>query len=70
MSNVIHAHTSTIRPSSVLAALGNLASLVIQRHKDRRDMNYLLSLPDYQLKDIGLQRGDVQREALKPLWRL
>ena len=33
-------------------------------------LNHLLSMPDYQLKDVGLQRGDIQREAIKPLWRI
>jgi uncharacterized protein YjiS (DUF1127 family) len=40
-----------------------------QRFKERRELNRLLSYPDYLLKDIGLQRNDMQRKALRPLWR-
>jgi uncharacterized protein YjiS (DUF1127 family) len=66
MANVTDYHASH-RP-----AQGNpldLHKVFLRRYKDRRDMNYLLSLPDYQLRDIGLQRGDIQRAALKPLWQ-
>jgi uncharacterized protein YjiS (DUF1127 family) len=66
MANVTDYHASH------RSAHGNpldLLKVFLRRFKDRRDMNYLLSLPDYQLRDIGLQRGDIQREALKPLWQ-
>jgi uncharacterized protein YjiS (DUF1127 family) len=69
MSTVINRHARSTRPVfGIGQALGFVGQLVAQIRK-RREMNYLLSLPDYQLKDIGLQRGDIQREALKPLWR-
>ncbi len=42
---------------------------VFLRFKERRELTRLNSYPDYLLHDIGLQRGDIQREALKPLWR-
>jgi uncharacterized protein YjiS (DUF1127 family) len=42
---------------------------MVQRFKERRELNRLLSFPDYMLTDIGLQRHDIQREALQPLWR-
>ncbi len=41
----------------------------MKRFKARREMNYLLGLSDYQLRDIGVQRADLEREALKSLWR-
>ncbi len=47
----------------------SLISGLIRRHRQRREMNALLGLADYQLKDIGLTRGDIQRESVKPLWR-
>jgi uncharacterized protein YjiS (DUF1127 family) len=40
-----------------------------QRFKERRELNRLLSYPDYLLTDIGLQRSDMQRQAIRPLWR-
>jgi uncharacterized protein YjiS (DUF1127 family) len=46
-----------------------LVRVLIERFQERRELNYLLSLPDYELRDIGLQRGDIQREAIKPIWR-
>jgi uncharacterized protein YjiS (DUF1127 family) len=47
----------------------SIAAHIVLRFKERRELNHLLSYPDYLLKDIGLQRNDMQRKALKPLWR-
>ena len=72
MSDVTHTHNSTNRTadSGTIWSFLILARRIVQRFKERRALNYLLSLPDYQLKDIGLQRGDIQREAVRPLWRI
>ena len=35
-----------------------------------RQREALRALPDYLLKDVGLSRADVEREAEKPLWKL
>jgi uncharacterized protein YjiS (DUF1127 family) len=32
-------------------------------------MNRVLGFPDYLLDDIGLQRDEMQRKAVDPLWR-
>jgi uncharacterized protein YjiS (DUF1127 family) len=69
MSNVINYHTSEHPTGLRFGHMAGFIKLILRRLKDRREMNYLLSLSDYQLKDIGVQRGDIQREALKPLWR-
>jgi uncharacterized protein YjiS (DUF1127 family) len=73
MSHVIETHK---RPRGLsdwpALTLGISVSLVrglIKRFKDRRELSSLLSLSDYELRDIGLQRGDIQREAMKPIWR-
>lgn len=71
MTNVHSTHTAShARPAGAqsawnwpVAALSHLAS----RIKSRREMNRLLGLPDYLLKDVGLQRHDIQREAVKPI---
>ncbi|MDX1737906.1 MAG: DUF1127 domain-containing protein [Alphaproteobacteria bacterium] len=34
-----------------------------------RQRQDLASLPDYMLKDLGLNRQDVTRECAKPIWR-
>ncbi len=73
MPNVINSHKSSTDSTGVLlGALRNplaIAASIAQRVRGRRELNRLLNLPDYQLKDIGLQRHDIQREALKPFWR-
>lgn len=69
MSIVIKRHATSARPVSGIGQALGFVGLFVAQIRRRREMNYLLSLPDYQLKDIGLQRGDIQREALKPLWR-
>jgi uncharacterized protein YjiS (DUF1127 family) len=73
MSYVNHYHSGTSvssdRPKRGLAAAVELLRAVSMRLRNRREMNYLLSMSDYELRDIGLQRGDVQREAVRPLWR-
>jgi uncharacterized protein YjiS (DUF1127 family) len=55
-------HHDGFRPLSFIAG-------VAKRYRQRREMNSLLGLADYQLRDIGLTRGDIQRESVKPLWR-
>ena len=45
------------------------AGRIARRIRERREMNRLLSFPDYLLNDIGLQRDEMQRKALDPLWR-
>ena len=37
------------------------------RYAERRQLR---QLSDHMLKDIGLSRADVEREASKPVWRL
>jgi uncharacterized protein YjiS (DUF1127 family) len=46
-----------------------IAAHIALRFKERRELNRLLSYPEYLLKDIGLQRSDMERKALEPLWR-
>jgi uncharacterized protein YjiS (DUF1127 family) len=36
--------------------------------QQRRALMGLLDLPDYLLKDIGLQRDEISREGLKHFW--
>jgi uncharacterized protein YjiS (DUF1127 family) len=38
------------------------------RIRERRRLMGLLQLPDYLLKDIGLQRHEITREGLKHFW--
>lgn len=74
MSSVNYTHSSgssfSDRAASSLGHLLDFAKHIRKRISDRRELNYLLSLSEYQLKDIGLQRGEIQREANKSIWRL
>lgn len=73
MSFVNTAHTTNSRfITRSAAALGHplsFARLIAERIRNRRELNYVLGLSDYQLKDIGVSRADIEREAIKPLWR-
>ncbi|MCH8532753.1 MAG: DUF1127 domain-containing protein [Saccharospirillum sp.] len=37
-----------------------------RRYQSRQD---LFAMTDYQLRDLGLTRDQVTREAIKPFWR-
>lgn len=39
---------------------------VMERNRQRRALR---ALPDYLLKDAGLSRADIEREASKPFWK-
>jgi uncharacterized protein YjiS (DUF1127 family) len=66
-----HPHSNSVL-TEMAAFLGRptaIAAHMALRFKERRELNRLLSYPDYLLKDIGLQRNEMQRQALRPLWR-
>jgi uncharacterized protein YjiS (DUF1127 family) len=65
MTHVHHAHASRSQGLPLFGAVRT----AIRRFHDRRQMNALLKMDDYMLKDIGVSRSDVQREATKSLWR-
>jgi uncharacterized protein YjiS (DUF1127 family) len=62
MASVTSSHTGR------LAGLISAAYQAFIRRQQRRELMGLLSLPDYLLKDIGLQRDDITREGLKRFW--
>lgn len=65
MTSVNIAHTEDL---SRLGRLASTVSRVVTHIKQRRELMGLLDMPDYLLKDIGLQRHDITREALKRFW--
>lgn len=65
MSHVHRAHTYRGFGLPLFGAV----QTAVRRFRDRRQMNALLHMDDYMLKDIGVSRSDIQREATKPLWR-
>ena len=66
MSSMMTAHTNS---KIGLSAFLSPPARIFQRLRERRELNRLLSFPDYMLKDVGLQRSEIQRGALKSLWR-
>jgi uncharacterized protein YjiS (DUF1127 family) len=73
MTSMINRHTNGNSMASQMPAfLGqpiSFAGRIVRRFQERRELNRVLSFPDYLLKDIGVQRNDIQRKALDPLWR-
>lgn len=63
-----HVHRSHVSRGFGLPLFGAVRTAV-RRFQDRRQMNALLKMDDHMLKDIGVSRGDIQREATRSLWR-
>jgi uncharacterized protein YjiS (DUF1127 family) len=68
MTSVNISHTD----HSLFSQLGQVFSpfSLLRRYRERRELLGLLSQPDYILKDIGLQRDEISREALKRIWTI
>jgi uncharacterized protein YjiS (DUF1127 family) len=73
MTSMINHHTNGNSAASHMPAfLGHpivFAGRIVQRIRERREMNRVLGFPDYLLEDIGLRRDEMQRKALDSLWR-
>jgi uncharacterized protein YjiS (DUF1127 family) len=54
------------RLRAVLLLVATTLSLWAERSRSRRELE---ELSEYTLRDIGLTRADVWREATKPWWR-
>ena len=67
MTTVTNAHTS-LNTIGFLTAPLRFVHNVSRRIRERREMNRILGFPDYLLKDIGVQRHEIQRGAVKSLW--
>ena len=68
MTSVNISHTN----DSLFTLLGQVFSpfSLLRRYRERRELLGLLNQPDYILKDIGLQRDQISREALKRIWTI
>lgn len=62
-------NTPTPIAASPATAFRGLAARIGRWYRASRDRRELASLNDATLSDIGLSRGDVEREYLKPFWR-
>jgi uncharacterized protein YjiS (DUF1127 family) len=57
----------TIEPQAWLA---RAFEMILTWHERARQRRQLQGLGDRMLKDLGLDRADVEAEAAKPFWRL
>ena len=61
--------TNTLdRQKGLLFRVFSTVSQLATRIWQRRKLMSLLDMPDYLLKDIGLQRHEITREGLKWFW--
>ncbi len=72
MTTLIRTHASssvgTRRIVPVIVAMTQLPLAWVRRIRDRRQLMRLLEQPEYLLKDVGLQRDAIVREAIKRFW--
>ena len=59
-------HLATPHRRGLLAAA---AANLRHWHRLSRERRMLAQLTDYELKDFGANRGDVERELSKPIWK-
>lgn len=57
---------SALLHPSAFAGLRQVFGLWLRRARTRRQLD---ALNDHDLRDLGLDRGDAMREAMKPFWR-
>ncbi|PJG59007.1 DUF1127 domain-containing protein [Aeromonas cavernicola] len=70
MANMTYSHTcdTQAQPHSIhlLTHAKTLLLVWLERSRSRRQLS---ELPDYLLKDIGLNEADRYQETTKPFWR-
>ncbi len=62
------ARTKEVTSRSAFAGLALLPLTWLQRVRNRRQLMRLMEQPEYLLKDVGLQRDEIVREAIKRFW--
>jgi uncharacterized protein YjiS (DUF1127 family) len=67
MTHVYNTHASKALPIWLAVVSSPLEWL--ERRRQRQELMGILGLPDYLIKDIGLQRHEITQEAVKPFWR-
>jgi uncharacterized protein YjiS (DUF1127 family) len=56
-------------PQGLFKGMRTLVAAIVKRWQDRHGVARLFGVSDDELKDMGITRGDVYREATRPLWR-
>ena len=67
-ASILIAPRSSGVSSDLAKWLGRLLRLPLEWYVERRSRAELAQLGDDMLKDIGLTRGDVERELARPFW--
>jgi uncharacterized protein YjiS (DUF1127 family) len=62
-------HAESEHAAVFLRALCRLPHIIRQWFMRAESRRELAMLSDYELRDIGLTRNDVERELMKPFWR-
>jgi len=70
-TTLLHRITAPALPYSRLLWRGlvNAVEYLMRCHERSRQRRVLETLDDCMLRDLGLSRSDVMREADKPFWR-
>jgi uncharacterized protein YjiS (DUF1127 family) len=68
-SNRVSFAPSTPFQSAIVAAVTPVVDLLATWRQRAVDRGQLQELDDQLLRDIGLSRGDVEIEIIKPFWR-
>ncbi len=66
----IDSHPQTARRTATESVMGMFLRAVAESFRRARQRRELAALSDHSLRDIGLNRVDVQSEASKLVWRL
>ena len=69
MRTMSTSHALGIGRTTTLASLLALPATWITRARQRRQLMGLLGQSQHMLQDLGLQRDQISREALKPFWK-
>lgn len=69
-ATITHTTTSSklAKPAAAAAAFPLMLMTWLRRVRDRRELMRLMEQPDYLMKDVGLQRDEIVREAIKRFW--
>ncbi len=62
-------HAQPARRTAAEGAMGVFLRAVAESFRRARQRRDLAALSDHALRDIGLNRVDVEREVSKPMWR-
>ncbi len=70
MATLVQRSLTNYHPTaSIPSRLAVLAARLRRWHRVSRERHQLALLSDYELKDFGATRGDVERELSRSIWK-